>query len=167
MNNLEVVCPALAVAALALGYFEHHALTKWRITETMHLTAQIDQELVQSINELRMSRRRGQYKPGDAWRALGGLRGLPHVISQGYLLTDLVFGLHAQYPELFTYEVDQVRGARFCLLLGSLGAIKEAIRAHWHPNHQRQCTIFLAEAFCDLAAEVRCALEVYGSLGVS
>jgi hypothetical protein len=165
MCTPQAVRPAFFMAALALGYFESYSLHDWRKTDTLRLSNEIDQELVKRLYELRVSRQRGQYKPGDAWQVLGGLRGLPHVLSQGRLLTNLVFGIHAQYPDLFTYEVNQVRGARFCLLLGSFGAIREAIRARRHPDYQRHCTIFLAEALCDLAAEVRCALEVYGSLG--
>lgn len=132
------------------------------------LIQKIDKDLARKLYVCHEDYSLGMVHHGQAvWAAIGGVRGLPHLISQARLLVSIVFELRKHHDGMFAEESERVRGVLGAIVMGSAGALWENIRARWHPSMTRIATFLCAEAFVHLSAEVEASLTLYDSLASS
>jgi hypothetical protein len=126
------------------------------------LMAQVDTELMRRMYLFHEDRLRSTIDGAVIWKAIGGIRGLPHFLSQGRLLVKIMLEIKKQHPGEYEFEFERIRGARGGLLLAAIVCIWDSVRAQFHPRMYRISTFVASSIFVHMAALCESVMEDAG-----
>jgi hypothetical protein len=133
------IFPTLAVASplvAGLIWIVKSAFIRPRTVPEM--VGAIDIQLANRLYELVESRTAPVIKDQQFWKAVGGITGVPHLLSQARLLVSIVIEIRKVHPDLFEWEAKQLHGITWFLFKAIIS------------RHAESC----AARFCDLSADV-------------